>query len=360
MAKWTQEDILKDLRRVFEETGDLTRDSYRRKGKIATSIIDGHFKDFTNAKVLMIQQIFEEKLLKIIKTSKSLLDLEGICNMLDASPRRVKETIDVLVKRGYNIKLRNKKLVLDNVPDFNIGEQYKISMEKPKKFLEFAVVSDTHLASTHEKVKELSFFYKTVYNDFGITNIFHAGDLVAGINMYLGQENELKYWGSDNQVAYFVDNYPEIKGVRTYFITGNHDLCYLKTSGKDIGKDIENQRKDMTYLGQYLASIDMGGVNIELHHIDRGTSYAWSYPLQKTIESTPDEKKPDLLFAGHLHQKLWIEERGINAFLAACFEGQSLWLKRKKLYPAIGGFVIKIGLDAGKIRTITPTFIGCA
>ena len=358
-TKWSKELILSELRRVYEEDGDVTRDTFRVKGKIPTSQIDKYFDDFSSAKKEMMTKGFTDKLLGLIKSNKNKLDLEELCNQLDASPKVVKDTVDSLIKQGYAIKFRDKKFTLDKLPDYSTNTVHKFELKAASKYIEFAVVADTHLASKHECLEELKFFYNVAHNEYGIKTFLHAGDLVAGINMYFGQENELKYWGSDAQVNYFVDNYPCIPGVTTHFITGNHDLCYLKNAGKDIGIDISNQRKDMHYLGQYLSTIELGPVRVEVHHIDKGTAYACSYPLQKTIEATPDKNKPHLLFCGHLHQKLWLEQRGINAFLAGCFEQQSLWLKRKKLMPSIGGYIIKVGLDGDKIRSVSPTFIEC-
>ena len=359
MGKWTKEDILKDMQKVSTQVGDLTRESYRRHGKIPTSAIDKVFKNFSDAKALLGTQEFEQDILKTLK-GKSNLDLEGLCDHLDASPKKIKATLDILKSKGFNIKLRNKAITIDNLPASEADKKRHFLDLKPiNNCIEFAVVSDTHLGSHHECLDELKFFYKTASEDYGIKTFLHAGDLVCGTNMYFGQENEIKVWGADQQVNYCVENYPHIDGATTYYITGNHDLCYLRNAGKDIGIDIQHQRKDMKYLGQYVSNIKLGTVNVELHHIDKAPSYALSYPLQKTIENTQDHEKPDLLFCGHLHQKLWLELRGINAFLAGCFEQQSLWLKRKKLYPCIGGYIIKVGLDGNVIRSVTPTFIKC-
>ena len=69
--KWTKEVILKELKRVQDEDGELTRDSYRRKGKIATSQIDKYYGDFSTAKKELVIQDFETKLLSYIKNNKN-------------------------------------------------------------------------------------------------------------------------------------------------------------------------------------------------------------------------------------------------------------------------------------------------
>lgn len=359
--KWTKEEILNDLKRVLDKTGSLSRDDYRLKGKVPTSTIDRFFGDFATAKKELDTHFFEKTILSYIDKTKTSggLDLEKACDDLNCGPGKIKATLQNLKNKGYAIVLKNKQFVLDKVPQYNTPFDYKIALNKVSHVIEFAVVSDTHFASIHECSEELDFFYKLASEEYGIKTFFHCGDLVAGINMYRGQENELKCWGADNQVDHFLNKYPQVQGATTYFITGNHDLSFLNNSGKDIGVDIASQRDDLIYLGQYLCNVSLGPTKLQLHHFDKAPSYAMSYPVQKTIEVTSDVDKPDLIFLGHLHQKLWLEQRGIHAFLAGCFERQSLWLKRKKLYPSIGGFIIQVGLDGDKVRTVTPTFVSC-
>lgn len=84
----------------------------------------------------------------------------------------------------------------------------------------FGIVSDTHLCSIHEKLNELSTFYEICRKE-GIETIVHAGDLLCGVQVYRGQEQEIHTFGAKKQVDYVVKNYPMIYGIKTYFITGN-------------------------------------------------------------------------------------------------------------------------------------------
>ena len=121
----------------------------------------------------------------------------------------------------------------DIIDKFGITEKQLISIlagkdTKPKvlehnisnKVFTFGIVSDTHFGSIHEKIDELYTFYAICKKE-GINVVVHAGDLVAGWGVYKGQENEVHTFGADGQVAYVIKNYPKVKGITTYFITGN-------------------------------------------------------------------------------------------------------------------------------------------
>ena len=84
----------------------------------------------------------------------------------------------------------------------------------------FGIVSDTHLCSRLEKLDELHTFYEICRKE-GITDIIHCGDLIDGWGMFRGQENEVHTFGARNQAEYVVKYYPKVKGIETFFITGN-------------------------------------------------------------------------------------------------------------------------------------------
>ncbi len=89
------------------------------------------------------------------------------------------------------------------------------------KEIKFAVIADTHLCSNYEKLDELHTFY-AICKKIGIDTVIHAGDLIDGNGkMYRGHLNEIHTYGAMRQVDYAVKNYPKVKGITTYFITGN-------------------------------------------------------------------------------------------------------------------------------------------
>lgn len=260
----------------------------------------------------------------------------------------------------------------DITDKFGINEKQLISIlagkdTKPKilehnisnKVFTFGVVSDTHLCSIHEKLDELHTFYEICRKE-KIEVVVHAGDLIAGWKIYKGQENEVHTFGADGQVQYAICNYPKVKGITTYFITGNHCLSWLNLAGIDVGNLIAKERKDMIYLGQCQGEVEINKVKIRLIHPDGGGAYALSYRAQKISEQIPSGDKPHILIFGHWHTSHYFFYRNIHILNAACFESQSLFLLRKGINPIIGGWTIKVRIANDKYRTvlsITPTFI---
>lgn len=240
------------------------------------------------------------------------------------------------------MNLKDMGLTEEEVKKIILGRQKKpkvLDHHITDKHFEFGVVSDTHLCSTEEKLDELHTFYD-ICRKVGVKTVLHAGDLVSGWRVYRGQENEVKVFGAKNQAEYVIKNYPKVKGIYTYFILGNHDESWYKLAGVDIGELIAAKRDDMWYFGFYEATITLNGVKIMLHHGDGGGAYALSYKAQKYAEAIPSGSKPRVLIFGHWHTAHYFWYRNIHILNAGCFEGQTLFLRRKMLNPAIGGWIV--------------------
>ncbi|MBU0847104.1 metallophosphoesterase, partial [Patescibacteria group bacterium] len=71
-----------------------------------------------------------------------------------------------------------------------------------------------------------------------------------------------------------------------------------------------------------------------------------SYKLQKNIEQMSPANKPDIYFAGHWHVSCALfEYRNVIAFMIPCFQSQTPFLKRKSLYPEIGGLIASFTIN---------------
>ena len=139
--------------------------------------------------------------------------------------------------------------------------------------IRFGVLSDTHFGSLFCNRSLLHLAYKTFKKE-GITTVYHCGDMCDGERIYRGQEYELYAHGANAQAREVIDKYPRFDGITTYFITGNHDLSFYKTSGVDIGEIIAMHRKDLVYLGQEEVDIALkkgGSPKIRLSHPGKGT-----------------------------------------------------------------------------------------
>lgn len=234
-----------------------------------------------------------------------------------------------------------------------------IKRQMTEKEFTFGVVSDTHLCSTHEKLDELHTIYE-IFRKSGITVVFNAGDLVSGWNIYAGQESEVHTFGADGQINYFCKNYPRVKGITTYFITGNHCDSWRKIAGINIGERIAEKRSDLIYLGVYAGTVELSGVRVKLYHGERGGAYALSYNSQKVAEQITSGEKPHILLCGHWHTALYYFYRNIHIIHCGAFEGQTLYLLRKGINPVVGGWSVRVRVADDKKKSLvscTPTFI---
>lgn len=260
----------------------------------------------------------------------------------------------VLEKYGITEKQLSDMLTRDKPQSAGLIQKYFSGNR-----LKFAIVSDTHLCSKHERLDALKTFYK-ICKQQGIVDVYHAGDVITGQKLFRGMEYEVHTIGVDNQVNYCVRNYPHVSGITTHFITGNHDLSYYKDLGIDVGQHIASQRSDMAYLGQWQADVKYNNVIIRLIHPDKGNAYAYSYHTQKIVEQIQSGHKPHIMVFGHWHISLYFLYRNIHTLNAGCFEDQTPYLLRKGINPIIGGWIIKVKTahdDKQSIIAFEPQFI---
>lgn len=168
--------------------------------------------------------------------------------------------------------------------------------------VDFGIVTDTHIGSIYETNELLVKAYE-VFKREGIREVFHAGDICDGENMYRGQVYEIYAHGADAQVQAVVTRYPRIPGIVTHFILGNHDFSFWKQSGNNIGKKISEARPDLHYIGDDEADVNLktpkGHAILRLRHGGGGTAYAISYKVQQYINSLSGGQKPNILIQGH-------------------------------------------------------------
>jgi len=213
--------------------------------------------------------------------------------------------------------------------------------------LRFGVLSDTHIGSLYFNRALLHMAYKTFKKE-GITSVYHCGDICDGESMYRVQEYELYAHGADKQVKEVIEKYPKFDGIKTFFITGNHDLSFYKKSGIDIGEHIAMHRKDLIYLGQEEMDIALkrsGHPKIRLSHPGKGTSYALSYHAQKYVESLSGGQKPDAVFIGHFHKAEHIPcLRNIQVIQAGAIQRQTPFMRNRNLAAHQGFWIIDMWL----------------
>lgn len=340
--------------------------SIARRMKVHPSTISYALRRWeTDAEEIRRESLAEEdidldRLAAVISRSKETT-VEELADALDVPPKKIRPALDALRADGYRISEPDEPTIaLQKIAPTTEDRITRSLLEGEE--VTVAIVSDTHLGSREQALEALDVFYDEV-EAREISEVWHAGDLVAGVDIYRGQTATGILPGLHTyreQVEYAVENYPKRDGIRTLIIAGNHDV---EGAAGRIGADpvaaVCHRRPDMTYLGTYTGTIELpNGAYAQLVHGRGGGSYAVSYKPQKYVESLAPGRKPSLLIFGHWHVSGWFRHRYVNCLLAGCFEWQTDLLVRLGLQPDVGGWIVKMRLaDDGSIVGIRPEWL---
>lgn len=185
------------------------------------------------------------------------------------------------------------------------------------------LISDTRFGSIYQQTSILNDMYLKA-KKMGVKYVFLSGDVVEG--MYRGAKSiyntTLHKDGYEDQADYVASCFPRVEGITTYFVTGEHDLSFLKTKSKvDIGQLIASKRDDMIYLGPRRKKVTFvnpdksgQGISIYLQHSQGNVPYTISYKPQQKISSLRNEDKTDILVTSHFAACDSFLRRGIRSF----------------------------------------------
>jgi len=303
-----------------------------------------------------------ERAREVLARTKKSVSIEFLADALDVAPKRAREAVDLLRREGFRVVDDDSApgaVRLERLPPATPSVT-RLALQGDE--VTIGVVSDTHLGSREEALPEL----QATYDEFearGIDTVLHAGDLVAGIGIYRGQTANGLMPGMNTynaQVDYAAEAYPEIRGITTYMIAGNHDIeGEAGRVGFDPVQAVCHRREDIIYCGAYHGSVELpNGAHATMVHGRGGGGYAISYKPQRYIEGLPPGRKPALLIFGHFHVAGWFEHRNVPCMLAGCFEWQTDLLVRLGLQPAVGAWIVKMRLgDDGSIVGMVPEWL---
>ena len=204
-----------------------------------------------------------------------------------------------------------------------------------------AICSDFHIGSVYKNMSNLEDMFKRFKKD-DVDAVYISGDISEGYNMRPGHSFICDLHGADAQIDGIVSQVPNINKP-IYFITGDHDYSHFKRQQIDIGKHIEEKRDDMHYLGMFEANVYLGkNTKLRLKHPLGGVAYAYSHHLQKIIDRTKDDDKPDIFALGHYHKLLYVDYHGVHGFLAGTIQDQTEWMKGKNIEAMKGGWIVDV------------------
>jgi len=360
------------LRREVEGTASLARELNMPQDSLRRAM--NHWKkkrQATEAKPSSAE------LFHILKNRPySLIELS---NLFDRSVETILTWINELKEEGYTIVEESNHVQVNTVLPKKEYAPAKTLADELGHNIKFAVLSDTHCGSIYSQPSAIYKFVKIVYEE-GIKHIFVPGDLTCGLWGYAGQEYDMiptirpkivpNHIVTDGEIE-LADTYlPKYEGLKYYILGGNHDYWHIIRSGIDAVAKFCSKRDDCVFLGYDVADLPLTeNAMIRLWHPSGGVPYALSYRLQKGAEilaftelakavETNSSPKIRILLAGHLHVETKFHHGPMVASLVGCFEGQSGYLKRKGLFPEIGGQIWDIMItDKGLLQRVKYEFI---
>jgi len=306
----------------------------------------------------------ESKFITLLEKKKSVSG-QQLCEELSCSPQEVYELVANFRKRGYEIICDEKNIILSTDVICGVDKLDKCLEDKE---IIFGVASDIHFGSKACQLTALNEFCHICRKN-NVKYMFVPGDLCAGFNVYPGQQFEVYAQSAEEQEASVIVNLPV--GFEWYAIGGNHDYSFIKRGGgHNVMLAIESQRKDFHYVGFDDADVPiLPGVDLKMWHPSGGVPYSYSYRMQKGVEqitytelaniSRNVKEKPSVRFllAGHLHIQMQAMFGSIFGMQCGSFEGQTGYLKRKGLYPVVGGYIVKADITKdGLLRNFSAKF----
>lgn len=293
------------------------------------------------SKIFGISQYTAEKLKKECvpeQYAKKSITEKDVAKFLKERGLSEKSVIELLTPNQYSPRIIGD----ESIKEFSIG-----------------IIGDTHLCDKACALDELHDFYHKC-KESGVEHIVHAGDVTAGMRVYPGQEFDLIYHGFSEQLKHVIESYPQIDGITTHVIAGNHDLSFKQHAGASFVEEVSNKRNDIEWVGDYAANISINGISIRLHHGDGGVGYAASYRLQRNVEAFESGEKPQIYVLGHYHRALAMFIRNVHSYMPGCWQRPTDFSIRKGLPNQICGYIAHVKTlndNRNSIRSISSEVI---
>ncbi len=174
---------------------------------------------------------------------------------------------------GVSGTLKGKTVIADRI----IFPDVPVNGSKIKKDFSIVFISDTHFGSKEFLRKEWSAFVKWLNGELGdkrmqqiaekVKYVIVAGDIVDGVGVYPGQENDLEIVDIYEQYEYAAkhfDGFPS--DVEIIMSPGNHDAVRQAEPQPALPKEIQEMfPKNVHHVGNP-AYVDLEGVKVLIYH----------------------------------------------------------------------------------------------
>lgn len=282
----------------------------------------------------------------------------------------VLDACDEMKADGINLHVFGDKYSIESAPapHRNVADDDRYTLHSDADgYIKFGVTSDNHLCSKYSRLDVVNALYDR-FEEAGITQVFNGGNWIDGEARF--NKFDLLVHGMNQQVEYFLEHYPQRKGITTSFVAGDdHEGWYCQREGVDIGLYTEMKadkcgRHDLKYLGYMESYIDLinrktgGSSKLLVCHPGGGSSYAISYTSQKSVEAYDGGEKPAIALYSHYHKLNYSYIRNVHAIQTGCTEDQTPFMRKKKLSAHVGGVIVEAWLDPqGAVTRCRPEFM---
>jgi hypothetical protein len=233
---------------------------------------------------------------------------------------------------------------------------------RPDNTFLIGACGDQHIGSKYFRQDVLDDVYAR-YSKAKVQAVFNTGNWIDGVAPF--NRHDLVAHGLEEQVQLLARVYPRAK-FPTYAITGDdHEGWWAQREGIDVGNYTQNRMQEAGHLwhdlGYMEAHIRLKNANnpkatatLAVVHPGGGSAYAYSYSIQKIVESLEGGEKPNVAFYGHYH-KMWSGNvRNVWVFQTGCTQDQTPFMRKKRLEAHVGAYMVGLEQDPK-----TGAIIGC-
>lgn len=163
---------------------------------------------------------------------KGAFTFDQLADRLGTTQRTIVSMCDQLRREGYLVHEFGGHVEISKQPGPSESTEAHILKSDKNGYTKFGYVSDNHLCSKYAREDCLADLYDWFAGE-GCSTVFNTGNWIDGEARF--NKHDIFVHGMENQVNYFVEKYPQRKGVVTKFISGDdHEGWYCFESGVEI------------------------------------------------------------------------------------------------------------------------------